>query len=99
MADVVDYVLNLIGVGSTDAMAPQARLRYKEATGDIISGGPSKEEEEAAKLLLNKPDTTPQGQVNLESNRRREELKKEELVTLLARQKSISDKAKRGEYK
>jgi hypothetical protein len=102
MADVVDYVLKMIGLGSplgkTEPMSPQAQLRYKEATGYAINE-PTEEEIAAAAKAKEANIVPTDGQVNLENNRRREELKKEELVTLLARQKSIADKAKRGEYK
>lgn len=89
MADIVDYVLGIMGIGKADAMSPQAQQRYKEATGSAINA----EEAPAGPEIK-----SAEGQVNLKNNRRREELGEAELVTLLARQKAMADKARRGGY-
>jgi hypothetical protein len=88
MDDIVKYVLGIMGVGKADAMSPRERLEYTRAV-------------EPEKLIENKPEpeiVPTEGQVNLKNNRRREELGEAELVTLLARQKAMADKAKRGGY-
>lgn len=89
MEDIVKYVLGIMGVGKADAMSPRERLEYTRAV-------------EPEKLLENRPDpeiVPVEGQVNLKNNRTKDEIKGQELVTLLARQKSMADKARRGEYK